>query len=87
MREKLTVEQAAKLVSLNPYHFCKTFKKLTGRTFIEYVNVYRVKEAERLLLETDLNVTEPKSPVRWGAGIRIILPSCSSSTPGSYPHK
>jgi AraC family transcriptional activator of pobA len=64
--EKLTVEQAAKLVSLNPYHFCKTFKKLTGRTFIEYVNVCRVKEAERLLLETDLNITEIAGQVGCG---------------------
>ncbi|GGF68600.1 AraC family transcriptional regulator [Paenibacillus albidus] len=56
--DKITVEQAAKSVSLNPYHFCKTFKKLTGRTFIDYVNVCRVAEAEKLLLNTDLTVTE-----------------------------
>ncbi len=55
---KLTVEQAAAKVNLNPYHFCKLFKKLTGRTFIEYVNVSRMNEAERLLRDTDLSVTE-----------------------------
>src|SRR4030095_14867704 len=26
--EKISIEQAAKQVSLNPYHFCKLFKKL-----------------------------------------------------------
>lgn len=56
--EKITVEKAAKFVSLNPYHFCKTFKKITGRTFIDYVNASRINEAERLLRETDLSVTE-----------------------------
>lgn len=56
--EKMTIESAARSVNLNPYHFCKTFKKLTGRTFIDYVNLCRVNEAERLLLETDLTVTE-----------------------------
>lgn len=56
--EKITIEQAAKFVNLNPYHFCKTFKKLTGRTFIDYVNLCRVNEAERLLLESHLTVTE-----------------------------
>jgi len=55
---KITVEQGARQVNLNPYHFCKTFKKLTGRTFIDYVNLCRMNEAERLLRETDLNVTE-----------------------------
>lgn len=55
---KLTVEQAAAHVNLNPYHFCKSFKKLTGRTYIEYVNVCRMNEAERLLRDSDLTVTE-----------------------------
>ncbi|MFD1907037.1 helix-turn-helix domain-containing protein [Paenibacillus rhizoplanae] len=40
------------------FHFCKTFKKLTGRTFIDYVNFCRMDEAQRLLLETDLTITE-----------------------------
>jgi len=56
--EKISIEQAAKSVNLNPYHFCKTFKKLTGRTFVDYINVYRMDEAERLLLETPLSITE-----------------------------
>ncbi|NUU62250.1 helix-turn-helix transcriptional regulator [Paenibacillus agri] len=56
--DKITIEQAAKTVNLNPYHFCKTFKKLTGRTFIDYVNLCRVNEAERLLLESNLSITE-----------------------------
>ncbi|MEK4348365.1 helix-turn-helix domain-containing protein [Paenibacillus sp. FSL P4-0184] len=56
--DKMTVESAARSVNLNPYHFCKTFKKLTGRTFIDYVNLCRVNEAERLLLETNFTVTE-----------------------------
>lgn len=56
--EKISIEFAAKFVSLNPYHFCKTFKRLTGRTFIDYVNLCRMNEAERLLLETNDTVTE-----------------------------
>lgn len=56
--EKWTVEQAALRVNLNPYHFCKIFKKLTGRTFIEHINMSRVNEAEQLLLGSDLSITE-----------------------------
>ena len=56
--QKLSIEQAARFVNLNPFHFCKTFKKLTGRTFIDYVNFTRMDEAQRLLLETDLSITE-----------------------------
>ncbi|MBD0383005.1 helix-turn-helix transcriptional regulator [Paenibacillus sedimenti] len=56
--EPMTVEQAAKHVNLNVFHFCKTFKKTTGSTFIEYMNLIRMREAERLLMETDGTMTE-----------------------------
>jgi len=56
--DKLTVTDAANHMNLNPFHFCKMFKKLTGRTFIEYVNVCKINEAERLLLEDTLSITE-----------------------------
>jgi AraC-like DNA-binding protein/mannose-6-phosphate isomerase-like protein (cupin superfamily) len=64
--EPITVEQAAKLVNLNPFHFCKTFKKATGATFVEYMNRLRMDEAERLLEETDLTVTEIAGRVGCG---------------------
>ncbi|MDQ6420575.1 AraC family transcriptional regulator [Paenibacillus sp. LHD-117] len=56
--EKLSVRQGAEIVRLDPFHFCKQFKKLTGRTFIEYVNVCRANEAERMLLTTQATVGE-----------------------------
>ncbi|MBB6674764.1 helix-turn-helix transcriptional regulator [Cohnella nanjingensis] len=63
---KLTVNDAAKLVNLNPYHFCKIFKNATGRTFIDYVNQHRMNVAERLLGEGDLTVTEVAERVGCG---------------------
>lgn len=56
--EKPTVKQAASMVGLDPFYFCKQFKKLTGRTFIEYVNVYRMTEAERMLKYSEATVGE-----------------------------
>ncbi|MEK3671629.1 helix-turn-helix domain-containing protein [Paenibacillus sp. FSL R10-2771] len=56
--QKMSVERAARFVNLNAFHFCKTFKKLTGRTFIDYVNLCRMDEAERLLRETGFSITE-----------------------------
>ncbi|OCT15603.1 hypothetical protein A8709_16165 [Paenibacillus pectinilyticus] len=58
LSEPLSVEQAARVVNLNPYHFCKTFKKLTGRTYIDYMNWLRINESDRLLRETEWTVTE-----------------------------
>lgn len=45
--EKITVAEAARLASLSPYHFCRVFKKATGRSFVEYVNLYRIRIAEK----------------------------------------
>lgn len=56
--EKLSVEAAAAEVGLNPFHFCKMFKRLTGRTFVDYVNLTRMNEAEKLLRERTLTITE-----------------------------
>lgn len=56
--EKITIEKASQIVNLSPFHFCKTFRKITGRTFIEFLNLYRVNEAEELLRSTSLSVTE-----------------------------
>ncbi|RED61777.1 helix-turn-helix transcriptional regulator [Cohnella lupini] len=64
--EPLSIEQAARMVNLNPYYFCKIFKKLTGRTFVDYVNGHRMNEAERMLLHSDLNVTEIAERVGCG---------------------
>lgn len=58
LSDKVTVEEAARQVNLNPYYFCKLFKRLTGRTFIEYIHICRVKEARRLLTGTNESVTE-----------------------------
>lgn len=57
-REPITVQQACKIMNVSSYHFCRLFKRTTGRTFIEFVNLYRVNEAERLLRETSLSITE-----------------------------
>ena len=55
--EKITIEKAAKIVNLSCYHFCKMFKKATGRTFIEFLNLYRVNVSEELLRKTTLPIT------------------------------
>lgn len=54
---KILIEQAAKLVNMSPYYFCKLFKKTTGKTFIEYLNLYRINRAEELLQTTELPVS------------------------------
>lgn len=55
--ETLSIAEAANMVNLSPNHFCRVFKQVTGKTFIEYLHFLRVNEAERLLTETVDSIT------------------------------
>lgn len=54
----ITVSQMAKLCCMSYSYFSKVFKDVTGQNFSEYVNYVRVREAERLLATTEMNITE-----------------------------
>ncbi|MFD2114560.1 AraC family transcriptional regulator [Paenibacillus yanchengensis] len=56
--EKLTIKTAASLVNMSESHFCRSFKKITGKTFVEYVNLHRISIAAQMLETTSLPITE-----------------------------
>lgn len=55
--EPLTLDEVAGRVHMTPTYFSRKFKRVTGIGYKEYLNHVRLKEAARLLLETDLSVT------------------------------
>ncbi|GMA61076.1 AraC family transcriptional regulator [Alicyclobacillus fastidiosus] len=55
--ETIQLREAARMVNMSPNYFCHIFKKLTGKTLVEYLHILRVMKAEQLLLETDLPIT------------------------------
>lgn len=57
-KERIHICDLARQVNLNEQYFCRFFKKAIGRTPMEYVNGYRIKQTRRLLEETDLSVTD-----------------------------
>ena len=56
--EPISVSEMAELCNMNYSYFSRYFKKLTGKTFVEYVNYIRLTEAEKLLFTTNLNITQ-----------------------------
>jgi AraC-like DNA-binding protein len=53
----IELREVAALVHLTEAAFCRYFRRMTQLTFTQFVNRYRVHEAQRLLM-TDNNVTE-----------------------------
>lgn len=54
----INLDDAAKLVCMEPSSFCRYFKKKTNQTFMEYVKHVRIGIAARLLAETDKQITQ-----------------------------
>lgn len=57
-KDKIYIHDLAAQVHMNEQYFCRFFKKSIGRSPMEYLNEYRIKQAMRLLKETDLPVME-----------------------------
>jgi len=56
--ESISTKKAAQLCNMSASYFCRFFKEVMGKTFTEYLNYIRVTEAEKLLLTTDMNITQ-----------------------------
>jgi len=56
--EPLSLESAARIAGLNHTYFCTVFHRRVGIRFREWVNRFRVTRAARLLLGTELPITE-----------------------------
>ena len=54
----LSVQQGADFLGLNRDYFCRYFKKQTGSTFLEYLNLIRLSHIRHDLLATEETLTE-----------------------------
>ena len=56
--ENITLEYLSKQFFVSPYHLCREFKSYTNRTIIQYINVTRIMNAQRKIMETTKSITE-----------------------------
>jgi len=85
-RERITLNDVAAVVHVSPSRMRHVFKDVTGVSFKEYVTQVRVAEAKRLLLGTDLSVSEIARAVSYTnlhQFYRVFYRSCAMS-PGEY---
>jgi len=57
-RERVSLKDVARAVSLSPGHLTTVVRRKTGRTVVEWIAERRLAQARCLLVETDLSVEE-----------------------------
>lgn len=56
--EPMTLTGLSEQFYMSPYYLSRAFKEVTGFTFVEYVNTTRIREAQRLLKESNKKIIE-----------------------------
>jgi AraC-like DNA-binding protein len=80
------IREAARLCSMSESYFMSFFKRVTGLTFIEYLNRYRTERAQMMLLNTDESIATISQEVGYcdqayfGAVFRKLV----GMTPATY---
>ncbi|WP_054949766.1 response regulator transcription factor [Numidum massiliense] len=63
--ENVTLEKVGAVVHVSPSYLSRLFYKQMSKTFIDYLTEYRLKQAQRLLVQTDLQVYNIASHVGY----------------------
>lgn len=84
--EGLTLKIVAQVVHLNPSYLSTLFKEELKISFVEYLTRVRIQQAKRLLLTTDLNVTEIAEAVGYQTPkyFNKVFREFEETTPGAY---
>lgn len=57
-KQKISLNEIAEVANMSPNAFCKYYKKITQKTFMETVSAYRLNYALQQLLQTEKPITE-----------------------------
>jgi AraC-like DNA-binding protein len=85
-QQKIKINEVAKLLNLTETTLSRLMKQRTGRSFVDFVNDYRIGFAARWLTETNQTITE--IAFRCGfyniSNFNRIFKKCKGCTPGEY---
>lgn len=83
----LSLDHLADLMDLHPNYISSLFKKVTGDTFVNYLNAYRIKEAQKLLkAQRELSVNAIGQRVGFESNhyFAKVFKKYTGTTPGAY---
>lgn len=86
MYEKITTDMIAKEMELSSSYLCRQFKQETGKTISAYTNEVKIREAERLLLVSNLSIIDIAVQLGYSsqAYFQTIFKKITGKTPYEY---
>lgn len=87
--EEISLETISARYYLSTYYFSRTFKEVTGFHFVDYLNNVRIKEAKKLLLNSNLSVNEIASAVGFNSNTHFgrVFRQITGCSPSAYKKK
>ncbi len=81
-----SLDVIAREFHINKFVFCRQFKRQTGQTFGEHIKSVRLREAARLLRETDLRVYEIAERIGYQdvGSFSSFFKRCTGKSPREY---
>lgn len=65
----ISLSEVAKAVGFSEFYFSRIFKDITEKSFSHYLNEYRIKKAEYLLVDTGMSIAE----IAYNVGFNSIV--------------
>jgi len=56
--DSISLDEVSGVACMTPNSFCRFFKKMTSKSYTQYLNEVRIHNASRLLAQESMNVTE-----------------------------
>jgi AraC-like DNA-binding protein len=87
--EDISLIKIAEIAHLTPTSFCRMFKLKTKKSFVEYLNEIRVSNACKLLIETDLGISEIayQCGYKTASNFNQLFKKLTGTTPKEYRRK
>ncbi|MGM9973203.1 MAG: AraC family transcriptional regulator [Clostridiaceae bacterium] len=87
--EDISLETLSKKFFVSPYYLCREFKRITNRTIVQYINITRVSNAQRKIMETNKSITEISHLTGFSnlTHFNRVFKKYSDMTPSEYRRK
>ena len=84
--EKITLDSLAQTFYISPYYLCHEFKAHTKRTLVQYINVTRIMNAQRKIMESNKSFTDISNEIGFSnlTHFNRVFKSVTGMSPSAY---